>query len=101
MCAPSSLLLDRERRIYRTYGLGSSFSRSWSLKTVWSYVKLMRRGRKWRGIQGNSAQMGGDFVTDARSMVRLSYPSRDPTDRPAATDLLAALLQLKGETGQP
>jgi len=45
-CAPFHLLLDRGRRVYRTYGLGSSLWRSWSPRTVWSYVKLMRAGRK-------------------------------------------------------
>lgn len=93
-CAPFHLLLDRERTVYRTYGLGSSFLRSWSPKTAWSYVKLMRAGRKWRGIQGDSVQMGGDFIVDAHGIVRLVYRSRGPTDRPAVERLMGVLRQI-------
>lgn len=98
-CAPFRLLLDRERRVYRTYGLGSSLWRSWSLRTVWSYVKLMRAGRKWHGIQGDSTQMGGDFIIDADGVIRLAYRSQDPTDRPLVEQLFALLRQInrKGE----
>ena len=96
-CAPFHLLLDRERRVYRTYGLGSSLSRSWSLRTVWSYVKLMRAGRKWRGIQGNSAQMGGDFIVDAKGIVHLAYRSENPTDRPPVQRLMNVLRRISEE----
>ena len=97
MCAPFHLLLDRERRLYRTYGLGSSLSRSWSLRIAWSYVKLMRAGRKWRGIQGNSAQMGGDFIVDAEGIVHLAYRSENPTDRPPVQQLMNVLRRISEE----
>ena len=96
-CAPFRLLLDRERQVYRTYGLGSSLLKSWGLKNVWSYVKLMRAGRKWRGIQGNSAQMGGDFIVDAEGIVRLAYRSEDPTDRPPVERLMSILRRISEE----
>jgi peroxiredoxin len=93
-CAPFHLLLDRDRAVYRAYGLGSSLTKSWSPKIVWSYVKLMRAGRRWRGIQGNSAQMGGDFVVDAEGIVRLAYRSEDPADRPPVERLMTILKQI-------
>jgi hypothetical protein len=55
---------------------------------------LLTSGRKWRGIQGDSAQLGADFVVDTEGIVRLAYRSHDPTDRPPAADLLARLEQL-------
>ena len=56
----------------------------------------MRAGRRWRGIQGDSAQLGGDFIVDADGIVRLAYRSRDPTDRPLVEQLLTVLNQLNG-----
>ncbi|MGD9099523.1 MAG: peroxiredoxin-like family protein, partial [Anaerolineae bacterium] len=93
-CTPFRLLLDPERTVYHAYGLERSFWRAWSLKTVRRYVQLLRAGRKWRGIQGDSAQMGGDFVVDANGVVRLAYRSYDPTDRPAVSELSALLRRL-------
>lgn len=93
-CSPFDLLLDPERQVYGAYGLEHSLLRSWNLKTVWRYVQLLTSGRRWRGIQGDSAQLGGDFVVDADGLVRLAYRSHDPTDRPPVGDLLALLRQL-------
>lgn len=58
-CAPFRLLLDPERTVYQAYGLERSLWRSWNLKTVQRYVQLMRDGRQWRGIQGDSTRLGG------------------------------------------
>jgi len=96
-CAPFHLLLDPERTVYQAYGLERSLLRSWNLKTVRRYVQLMRAGRQWRGIQGDSTQLGGDFIIDADGIVRLAYPSRDPTDRPSVEQLLAVLRKLSSE----
>ena len=96
-CSPFHLLLDHDRVVYRTYGLGSSLLKSWSPKIVWSYVKFLTSGRKWRGIQGNSGQMGGDFIIDAGGVVRLAYRSRDPADRPPVERLMDILRHLEQE----
>jgi len=97
VCPAFRLLIDREREIYARYKLTSSLLRAWSLKTVRRYIELMRAGRRWRGIQGDSAQMGGDFIIDAQGTVRLAHPSHDPTDRPAVDKLLALLRRLSEE----
>jgi peroxiredoxin len=99
-CSPFHLLLDPERTVYRTYGLERSLWRSWTLKTVWRYVGLLTAGHRWRGIQGDSTQLGGDFVVDRSGIVRLVHRSHDPTDRPSVDQLLDAFGQLarKDET---
>jgi len=94
-CAPFVLLLDRERTTYRTYGLQRSLARSWNLRTIRRYVELLRSGRQWKGIQGDSAQLGGDFIIDSDGYVRMAYRSHDPTDRPDANILMQVLRELK------
>ena len=64
---------------------------------MWRYARLLAAGRKWRGIQGDSTQLGGDFIVDASGIVRLAYRSHDPTDRPSAEQLLAILRELNQE----
>jgi len=96
-CSPFRLLLDPERTVYEAYELERSLLRSWNLKTVRRYVQLMRDGRQWRGIQGDSTQLGGDFIVDADGILRLVYRSRDATDRPPVEQLLAGLRQLTGK----
>lgn len=63
---PFRPLLDPEREVNHTWCLESTLLRSWNLKTVGYYLKMMRKGRQWRGIQGDSSQLGGDFVVDSR-----------------------------------
>jgi len=94
-CAPFRVLIDSERSVYRSYGLERSLLRSWGPKTMWRYVRLLAAGRKWRGIQGDSAQLGGDFIVQASGVLRLAYRSHDPTDRPPVDDLLNILKQLE------
>ena len=86
-----TLLLDPERDAYRAYGLERSMLRSWGLNTFLTYSRLMLSGRKWRGIQGDSGQLGGDFIINANGIIRLAYYSRDPSDRPSVSHLLDIL----------
>ncbi len=87
-CATFQVLLDTEREAYRAYNLERSYLRAWGLKSMLRYARLLTSGRKWRGIQGDSAQMGGDFIVDSNGRMRLAYRSSDPTDRPTADQLL-------------
>lgn len=93
-CAPFGHLRDRKRVVYRLYGMERSTRRSWNLKTIWRYVQLLSQGRKWRGIQGDSAQLGGDIIIDSAGIVQLVHHSHDPTDRPPVSKLLAVLRKL-------
>lgn len=97
--APFRLLEDPGRDVYKRYGLQRSWLGSWNLKTLWRYIQLMARGRRWRGIRGDSAQLGGDFIVDRQGTIQLTYRSKDPTDRPSVGDLLVALRRLGQVTG--
>ncbi len=50
--------------------------------TISYYARALWKGELWRGIRGDSGQLGGDFIIDTDGFVRLAYPSRNPTDRP-------------------
>jgi len=95
-CSTFNVLLDPERVAYRAYELERSYTRSWGLKPMLRYAQLLTNGRKWRGIQGDSAQLGGDFIVDSNGINRFAYRSHDPTDRPSAEDLISYLEQYKG-----
>ena len=69
-CTPFRFLLDPDRETYRAYGLERSLWRSWNLKTMWRYAQLMSAGTHWRGIQGDSTQLGGNYIVDRNGVVR-------------------------------
>ncbi len=94
-CSPFTLLLDPQREAYRAFGLERSLLRSWRPKVWMEYARLLLSGRKWRGIQGDSGQLGGDFIIDTDGIFHMVHPSQDPTDRPPVEELLHILGELK------
>jgi hypothetical protein len=92
--SPYPLLVDARREAYAAYGMRRSLTGSWNLATIKRYRELMAAGRAWRGIQGDSLQLGGDVIVDERGVVRLLHPSRTPADRPSADSLLQTLTGL-------
>lgn len=92
--SPFPVLLDPTLAAYQAYGLDRSALRSWGVKTLWYYARALGRGEKLLEKRGDTYQLGGDFIIAANGIVHFAYPSRDPTDRPAATDLLAVLRRL-------
>jgi hypothetical protein len=89
--APFPLLLDQDRRVYRAYGLERSVVRTWSPRTIWYYLRRASAGHRLRPVQGDPHQMGGDFIVDARGILRLAHRSRDPVDRPSSDRLLSVV----------
>ena len=89
--APFPLLLDKERSVYRAYGLERSFVKSWHPRIMLHYLALLFKGRKLHPIQGDPNQLGGDFIVDARGIVRFSHYSEDPSDRPSFQRILEAI----------
>ncbi len=86
---PFPLLSDPERGAYKAYGLRKgSFWTIFGPKTTWEYVKLISHGRRFRVIQADPFQLGGDFVIDGQGIVRFAYRSEEPTDRPSMDRLL-------------
>ena len=63
--APFRLLLDPRRHVYRQYGLERSLIRSFSLKTVWHYLRNWKVVPKWRPGGEDTTQLGGNFVVDS------------------------------------
>jgi peroxiredoxin len=51
----------------------------------------LAQGRKWRGIQGDSGQLGGDFIVDQQGIIRMAYRSHDPTERPKIEEIIQVL----------
>jgi len=97
-CPTFEVLLDRERDVYKAYGLLRSFWRSRNLKTIGKVVARRLAGQPSYDSHGDdTTQLGGDFIVDRKGILRLAYPSRDPTDRPAAQALLEYLSQLQVE----
>lgn len=92
--SPFPLLVDAQREVYRAYGMRRSLTGSWNLRTVRRYRELMREGRRWRGIQGDSLQLGGDVIVGAAGVVRLAHPSATPNDRPSVDALLEVVKAL-------
>jgi hypothetical protein len=91
VCSSFQLLLDPERRVYHSYNLKHSWLSSWNLKTLVYYVRALLGGTKWRGIIGDSAQLGGDFIIDQERLYLLNHPSQEATDRPKVSDILSIL----------
>jgi len=103
--ASFTLLLDPDRAAYRAYDLEHSLVRSWGPGVWLRYAQLLLAGRRWRGIQGDSGQLGGDIVVDSSGLIRFVHRSHDPTDRPPVSRLLAVLANCsttnrKAGTGQ-
>lgn len=92
--ASFQFLLDPVRKAYKAYGLEYSLLRSWSPKIWFEYARLMAQGRKWRGIQGDSGQLGGDFIVDREGIIHMAYCSHDPADRPSVKFILEQLAQI-------
>jgi alkyl hydroperoxide reductase subunit AhpC len=95
--APFPLLLDDAKDAYRKYEMEHSLRRSWGLKNFLLYVRLLLSGRKWRGIQGDSGQLGGDIIVDSHGVIRFVHRSHDPTDRPTLERIVECLEELRHE----
>jgi len=88
------LLVDRERRVYRAYGLEQgAFWRFLLPPVALGYLRLLSAGRRPQRPEEDPLQLGGDFVVDPTGRLALVHPSKDPLDRPTVAELLAAVEQ--------
>jgi alkyl-hydroperoxide reductase/thiol specific antioxidant family protein len=83
--------VDPEREAYRAWGLGSRRLGLLNLGTVRLYARVLLRGGRWRPIQWDFTQLGGDAVLDADGLVRLWHAGRTPDDRPPIEALIRAV----------
>ena len=96
---PFPLLRDPDFGAYRAFGLRRGSVRDvYGPGTVWTYMKLMLRGRRLRRTTADRFQLGGDFVIDGRGTIRLAHPSRNPSDRASVSRLLDALREAADRT---
>ena len=92
--SPFPFLIDRDRSVYQKYGLRASIFSTWSPKNLFYYLRAVLQGRETFGRRGNPHQLGGDFIVDRDSIIRLAHPSQDPTDRPSIDALIGTLRQI-------
>ena len=80
---PWPLLIDRDRALYRAYGmLRGSWSDIWGPSTWLAYARELRRGHKLVRGPADWAQRGGDVLVDPAGAVRLHHIGKGPADRP-------------------
>lgn len=89
------MLLDPQRKIYRSFGLGSSYSRVMRFGCLLQYSEYGAVDRDFPDIPPRLLediyQMGGDFLIDDTGKVLLSHPCKTPLDRPSSSHLLKAV----------
>jgi peroxiredoxin len=92
-CPNFTVLIDKDRSLYKAYGLNRSYWRSRNLRTRWHYFKAWLQGKKSKTYaeHEDTSQLGGDFIIDKNGIIQFAYPSHDPTDRPVVESLLEVL----------
>ena len=86
-------LSDPGRASYAAFGFPrGSAPRVWLDPRVWRrYAALVARGRRPpRRPHEDTLQLGGDVLVDRDGIVRWTYRSRGPEDRPSLPELLSA-----------
>lgn len=88
------VLRDDDRSSYRSYGLGRASRRTvWGLATMRKYFDILRnssgddRAEAWRNFRqsnGDTLQLGGDFVIGPNGDLAWGFWSEGPADRPSA-----------------
>lgn len=89
-----TMLLDPQRKIYRSFGLGSSYSKVMKFGCLLQYSEYGAVDRDFPDVPPRLLedlyQMGGDFLIDEAGKVILCLPSKTPLDRPSVEDILQA-----------
>lgn len=86
---PFPLLLDRERRLYRAYGMErGTWWQIYGPGTIAKYIALMMRGRMPGKPGEDWRQLGGDVLISPEGIIRMHHVSRNPHDRPSVAAIL-------------
>lgn len=87
---PGLVLSDPTRVVYATLGFRRArLWRVYSPRTLLTYARAVRGGKRLSRPVEDTRQLGGDAVLLDGTVIRLWRP-RTPDDRPAASDVLAA-----------
>lgn len=88
------MLLDQQRKIYKGFGLDSSFSKVMRFGCLLVYSEYGAVDRDLPDIPPRLLedlyQMGGDFLIDDTGKVILCHPCKTPLDRPSVEAILTA-----------
>uniref|UniRef100_A0AAY5KNJ6 Selenoprotein L n=1 Tax=Esox lucius TaxID=8010 RepID=A0AAY5KNJ6_ESOLU len=91
-----NMLLDPERNVYKAFGLGSSYTKVMSFRSLLKYAEYIVLGQEFPDIPPRFLedlyQLGGDFVLDEEGKVIFSHPCRNPLDRPKVEHIVATIL---------
>uniref|UniRef100_A0A4W6ES13 Selenoprotein L n=1 Tax=Lates calcarifer TaxID=8187 RepID=A0A4W6ES13_LATCA len=86
------MLLDPQRKVYRSFGLGSSYAKVMKFGCLLQYSEYGAVNRDFPDfpprLLEDIYQMGGDFLLDEAGKVLLSHPCKNPLDRPTVKDFL-------------
>ena len=63
----------------------------WGPTTLWTYAKLLLRGRRLQDSNGDVLQLGGDILIDPGGYVRLRHVGKSPADRPTVKSILGVV----------
>lgn len=88
------MLLDCDRKIYTSLGLGASLKKVLNFSNMLHYAECvvdnMEFPRGLPSIQDDMFQLGGDFVLDEHGRVLFSHCCQSPLDRPSVENILSA-----------
>uniref|UniRef100_A0A3B4H5T4 Uncharacterized protein n=1 Tax=Pundamilia nyererei TaxID=303518 RepID=A0A3B4H5T4_9CICH len=89
------ILLDPQRKVYRSFGLGSSYAKVMKFGCLLQYSDYVVANIDFpdfpHRLLEDSYQLGGDFLLDSAGKVLLSHPSKNPLDRPTLEDVLQSV----------
>jgi hypothetical protein len=99
---PFLILADPERKAYNYFRLERlPWYRVFSPATIGLYIRLLLKGRKVQDYgRDDYRQSGGDFLLTSTGRIVFAHRSHDPTDRPRAQALLAAVDKLRMGSGE-
>lgn len=90
------MLIDRERSVYRAYGMRESLLGAGLSPRVWiSYARLIIKVRRLPRARENPLQLGGNFVVGPDGRLVLARPTARSTDRPDAETLMEAVREVQ------
>lgn len=96
---PFDILVDEQGQVFKSFGLGQSYVRGWSMETLLFFAERRTVGVPCTNSQFDihemdSLQDGGDFVIDSRGRIAFAHATANPMDRPSAEKLLDVLQKL-------
>ena len=90
---PFTLLIDRDRKLYRLFGLRRQLKAFFKVETFTAYAaQIIAEGSLGKPYPGDDLTvMGGDFIVRRSGEVMFTYIQKSQLDRPAVSDLLQCL----------